>query len=99
MRVAGAHGLDPDFHGTGYFLTASVAALGGYAVASMRYAPRIAELAQRVEMTERSLTGPGEAIDELSEALRSLLGELDSTSASPSQREAISAARWTLARR
>jgi hypothetical protein len=45
VRIAGAVHLDSDFSGTGYFLTASVAAIGGYAVASMRYASRIAELA------------------------------------------------------
>lgn len=90
--------MDSDFSGTGYFLTASVAAIGGYAVASMRYAPRIAELAQRVESTERSLSGQGQAIDELSEALHSLLGEFDSSATSPSQQEAIAAARWLLAR-
>ena len=91
--------MDSDFGGTGYFLTASVAAIGGYAVASMRYAPRIAELAQRVDLTERSLSGQGRALDELSEALQSLLAEFDKTGASASQQEAIAAARWLLARR
>ena len=95
----GAGTVDPDLHGTGYLLTASLSALGGYAVAAMRYAPRIAELARRVEVTERSLTGHGAAIEELCDALRSVLGELDTAQASPSQREAIAAARWVLARR
>jgi hypothetical protein len=99
MRVAGAARLDPEFGGTGYILTASVAALGGYAFASMRYAPRIADLAQRIESTERSLSGQGRAIDELSDALRSLLAELDGAANTPSQREAIAAAQWVLTNR
>ena len=99
MRVAGANRLDSNLQGTSYLLTASVAAVGGYAFASMRYAPRIAELAQRVEMAERSLFGHGQAIHELSDALRSLLFELGGGAASASQREAIAAAQWALARR
>jgi hypothetical protein len=98
MRVAGANRLDSDLHGTGYLLTASVAAVGGYAVASMRYAPRIAELAQRVDLAERSLFGQGQAIHELSDALHRLLGELDGSKAGTSQNEAIAAARWALSR-
>lgn len=98
MRVAGAYRLDSDFNDTGYFLTASVAALGGYAVASMRYAPRIAELAQRVEVAERDLYGQGQAIHELSRALRDLVAELGGQAGSPSQREAIAAAQWLLAK-
>lgn len=91
--------MDPEFGGTGYILTASVAAVGGYGFASMRYAPRIADLAQRVASTERNLSGQGQAICELSDALKCLLAELDGADNPPSQREAIAAARWVLANR
>lgn len=99
MRVVGAVRLDADLNGTGYLLTASVAAAGGYAIAAMRYAPQIAQLARRIELTEVSLSGQGQAIDELSDALRSLLAAFDGSKSNPSQREAIAAAQWALTRR
>ena len=96
MRVAGAGRVEPGLGGTGYLLTASVAAWGGYAFASMRYAPRIAQLAGRVDLAERDLLGHSAAILELSEALRSLLRSLDS-GADPSVRiEAVAAAHRAL---
>jgi hypothetical protein len=91
--------LGPGIDGTGYLLTASVGAVGGFALASMHYAPRLAVLAKRVESAERSLAGQGMAISELVEALNSLLTELDGKASGPSQQEAISAARWALSRR
>ena len=91
--------MNPQFDGTGYLLTASVAAVGGYAVAAMRYAPRIAELAQRVDSAERGLHGQGQAIDELSEALRSLLGALEGNGRTATREQAVSAARRALVRR
>ncbi len=99
MRVAGAVRLDGDLNGTGYLLTASVAAAGGYAIAAMRYAPQIAQLAERIESTERSLSGQGQAIDELSDALRSLVTAFDGSKSNATQREAITAAQWALTRR
>jgi hypothetical protein len=91
--------LGSEFGATGYLLTASLAAVGGYALASMRYAPQMAELAQRVEVAEHSLFGQGQAIHELSEALRSLLTELEEGARSEKQRNAIAAAQWALSRR
>ncbi|MGE3692917.1 MAG: hypothetical protein AB7F98_16200 [Novosphingobium sp.] len=90
--------MDPGFAGTGYLLTASAAALGGYAVASMRYAPRLADLAGRVALAEQDLRGQGEALLELSEALRSLLHSLDREADPAARIEAMAAAHRALTR-
>jgi hypothetical protein len=83
---------------SGYLLTASVAALGGYAFASLRYAPRLAQLAGRITIAERDLQGQGEALHELSEALRSLLRSLDAEADPISRIEAIASANRALTR-
>jgi hypothetical protein len=91
--------LYSNFDGAGYLLTASVAAVGGYAVATFRYAPRLAALAQRVEVAETSLFGQGREIHELSRALRSLLSELEGNGSGRAGTNAILAARDALSRR
>lgn len=88
--------MAPEVQGTGFLLTASVAAWGGYAMARMRYAPRIAQLASRVDLAEHNLCGQGAAILELSEALRSLLRSLEAGVDPVARIEAIAAAHRTL---
>lgn len=88
--------MAPHFYGTGYLLTASVAALSGYAAASMRYAPRIASLAGRVDVAEQDLHGHSAALLELSDVLRSLLRSLEAEAEPTARIEAIAAAHRTL---
>jgi hypothetical protein len=90
--------VEQGLQSTGYLLTSSVAAIGGYAFASMRYAPRIAQLAGRIALAERDLHGQGEALHELSIALRSLLRSLDTETDPVARIEAIASANRALTR-
>lgn len=84
---------------SGYVLTAAVAGGAGYYLAGQRAAPRLEELGRRVDVAERCLYQQGQAMRDLSEALRGLLSELERLPRDPSRSAAILAARSVLADR
>jgi hypothetical protein len=84
---------------SGYVLTAGIAGGAGYYLAGIRAAPRMAELARRVDVAERCLYRQGQDMRELSQALRGLLAELERLPRDPSRSAAVLAARTALADR